>query len=70
MVEVVLGDWRSAAVQAEDGALNNLRQVGSNRYSCEAACMRNNFKDYFNNEGAVEWQQRHVSSCGVINTAY
>ena len=68
-VEVVLGDWRSDAVQAEDGARNTLRQVGSNRYSCEAALARNNFKDYLNNMGAVEWQQRHVSSCGVINTA-
>ena len=63
--EVVPGEWRSDAVQAEDWALN--RQVGSNRYSCEAALVRNNFKDYSNNEGTVEWQQRHVSSCGVIN---
>ncbi|PFX24144.1 hypothetical protein AWC38_SpisGene11300 [Stylophora pistillata] len=35
MIEVVLRDWRSDAVQAEDGALSNLRQVGSN--SCKVA---------------------------------
>ena len=65
--EVVPGDQMQC--RSQDGALNNQRQVGSYRYSCEAALARNNFKDHFNNEGAVEWRQRHVSSCSGINTA-
>lgn len=59
------GDWR-AIVQNDESGMVSLRHVGGNRYTQDASNSRNDFKEYFNNEGAVERQYRHVRSCGVV----
>ena len=37
-------------------ALKMLEKIGSNNYSKTAKVIRDKFKDYFVNEGAVDWQ--------------
>lgn len=59
------GDWR-AIVQYDESGMVSLGHVGGNRYTLEASNSRNDFKEYFNNDGAVEWQYRHVKSCSVV----
>ena len=64
--KVIPGDWRDI-VQGDEGALNNLRHIGGNRYTYDSNAARSAFKDYFNSEeGAVEWQYKYVRSCGHI----
>lgn len=46
------GEWRNET----DVILRSIRQIGSNHYSQNAAAMRDTFKTYFMNEGAVPWQ--------------
>ncbi|XP_068989247.1 putative nuclease HARBI1 [Neodiprion pinetum] len=48
------GQWR-AEVPCAMG-IAKLRRTGSNRYSQNASIVRETFTDFFNNEGAVEWQ--------------
>lgn len=38
------------------GGLQPISQNGSNNYSKDAAAVRQGYKDYFNNEGAIDWQ--------------
>lgn len=59
------GDWRAIAQNDESGTVS-LGHVGGNRYTLEASNSRNDFKEYLNNDGAVEWQYRHVRSYGVV----
>ena len=59
------GDWR-ANVQNDESGMVSLGHVGGNRYTTETANRHFDFKEYFNNDGAVEWQYRHVRSCGVV----
>ena len=59
------GDWR-AIVQYDESGMVSLGHVGGNRYTLEASNSRNDVKEYFNNNGAVEWQYRYVRSCGVV----
>lgn len=55
---VTPGPWR-----AEAGAIWEEVQIGgSNNYSSDARVIREEFKSYFNLEGAVPWQWR---MCGL-----
>lgn len=51
--------WRS---EADLAAWVDINACGSNNYSNDARLIREEFKDYFNLEGAVPWQWR---SCGL-----
>lgn len=51
--EVVPGQWR-CEVPLE--SMLELRPVSSNNYSNEAKMTRDEFKEYFNSNGAVSWQ--------------
>ena len=65
--DLIPGDWRNIIRNDEDG-LAQMGKIGGNRYGFEAAKSRNDFMEYFvSEEGAVEWQYRHVRSCGIIN---
>lgn len=63
--EVVPGDWREV-VEGDESGLQRLPHIGGNRYTFEANATRSAFENYFNSEGAVEWQCEHVRSCGPI----
>jgi len=41
-------------------ALRNINSIGSNTNTQEACRIRNIFTDYFNNEGAVSWQENNL----------
>ena len=50
-----LGEWRQD-IQNMNG-INSIQNVGASRnYGMEAKWVRGQFKDYFNNEGSVDWQ--------------
>ena len=51
---VLPGDWRQE--QNHISGLKDVRRIGSNNYSKTAKAIRDKFKDYFVNEGAVDWQ--------------
>jgi DDE superfamily endonuclease len=55
----VPGSW-SDIVQGDTG-MSNLGNQGSNNYSVNASEIRQNFNDYFLDEGKVGWQEAHVS---------
>lgn len=46
--------------EMEIAAFRNLSNVGSNTHTREASHIRNIFVDYFNNEGAVPWQEMFI----------
>ena len=50
----ISGEWR----QDENNifGMQDITKIGSNNYSKTAKEVRDLYKDYFNNEGAVEWQ--------------
>ena len=56
------GEWRRDADNIT--GVQELSHIGSNNYSKQAALIRDEFKSYFNNEGAVDWQWDIVSSTG------
>ncbi|XP_011686423.1 PREDICTED: putative nuclease HARBI1 [Wasmannia auropunctata] len=43
--------------EVETAAFTNIGNFGSNTYTREASHIRNMFVDYFNNEGALSWQE-------------
>ena len=49
---VLLGDWQQE--QNHISGLKDVRRIGSNNYSKTAKVIRDKFKDYFVNEGAVD----------------
>ena len=51
---VLPGDWRQE--QNYISGLKDVRRIGSNNYAKIAKVIRDKFKDYFVNEGAVDWQ--------------
>ena len=53
------GEWRQN--RADFGSLRPISQSGSNNYSKDAASVRHGYKNYFTNEGAVEWQNELVT---------
>ena len=55
----VEGEWRRDVNDFQ--GLKPIKKVGSNNYGKQAASVRNEFKDYFNKEGAVEWQWNLVN---------
>ena len=57
------GTWRDD--ESDTNGLQPLEKVGSNNYSKGAAVVRDEFKNYFNNEGAVEWQMDIVTRVGT-----
>ena len=63
--KIIQGDWREV-VKNERG-MKNLGRVAGNRYKFNASKVRNDLKDYFNQEGQVPWQLGHVRSCGNVN---
>ena len=46
------GEWK----RENSSGLEDIRRIGSNNYSTDARVVRDAFKDYFNNEGSVDWQ--------------
>ena len=55
-----LGEWRQD-IQNMNG-INSIQNVGALRnYGMEAKWVREQFKDYFNNEGTVDWQLDKIS---------
>ena len=51
------GSWRGIV---EAGcALQDITHCGTNTSTRESIRIRNAFKDYFNNDGAVSWQENH-----------
>ena len=51
---VLSGDWRQE--QNHISGLKDVRRIGSSNYWKTAEVIRDKFKDYFANEGAVDWQ--------------
>ena len=51
---VIEGEWRAEA--AHNGGLLDIPKFGSNNYSLAAGLVRDQYKEYLNNEGAVDWQ--------------
>ena len=49
---IQLGDWRKEAPSVNGLILNST----SNNYSVTAKKVRDSFKEFFNQEGAVDWQ--------------
>ena len=47
-------DWREEA--DEISGLQDMANIGSNNYSKDASAVRNEFKEYFKNEGMVDWK--------------
>lgn len=58
----VPGEWRKDT-QSLTG-IQDLPHTGSNNYSKQAAAIRDEFKRYFNGEGAVDWQWNIVTNTG------
>ncbi|KAK4872529.1 hypothetical protein RN001_014558 [Aquatica leii] len=51
--DLVVGEWRR---DVDRSCIQDLPQVGSNSYSKTAAHIRNQFAQYFMEEGAIPWQ--------------
>ena len=59
------GDWRSVVEEYENPALAPPPRLATRNYTQDAKLQRNHLCDYVNSqEGAVEWQMAHVTSCG------
>lgn len=56
--DVTPGTWRTLTPVWED-----FNPQCSNNYGIRAKLIRNEFKEYFNNEGVVPWQWRQ---CGIV----
>ena len=54
------GEWRNE--ENDILGLQPLGRVGSNNYSLDASLVRQGFKEYFNSEGAVNWQWELVTA--------
>lgn len=59
---IIPGEWRKD--NESISGMRDLMSVGSNNYSKNAASVRDEFKQYFNNEGTVDWQWDIVNSTG------
>ncbi|XP_057310637.1 uncharacterized protein LOC130648602 [Hydractinia symbiolongicarpus] len=59
---IIPGEWRKDSESIS--GIQDLTNCSSNNYSKQAALIRDEFKCYFNNEGAVEWQWDIVNSTG------
>ena len=55
------GEWRN---YDSSNGLIPIARTGSNNYSRTAKQVRDDFKDYFMNEGAVDWQWATVTRTG------
>lgn len=53
------GNWRT--VVDGDTGVTSLRQQGSNNYARDASVVRQRFMEYFNGEGALDWQWNRVN---------
>jgi hypothetical protein len=51
--EIHSGEWRNSSSST---GMQSLAQQGSNRYSLDAKSVRDEFTEYFNSLGSVEWQ--------------
>ena len=61
---VMDGSWRAEA--AARAGMRRLRAVGGN-VAREPQIVRERFKDYFINEGAVDWQERMITYTDLTN---
>lgn len=61
---VMDGTWRAEA--AARGGMRRLRVVGGN-VAREPQVVRDRFKDYFMNEGVVDWQERMIAYTDLNN---
>jgi len=62
--KLIPGDWRR---EGNAGGLTDMSGLSSNRYSADAADVRQTFAQYFvSNEGSVSWQHDLVTSLGQI----
>lgn len=61
---VMDGTWRAEA--AARGGMRRLRVVGGN-VAREPQVVRERFKNYFMNEGAVDWQERMIAYTDLNN---
>lgn len=52
---IIPGTWRSI-IESNNTALQNIATCSTHTYSREAAKIRNEFTEYFNEEGAIPWQ--------------
>lgn len=52
-----------ACIEQRAGALQNINNIGSNTNTREASQIRNNFTTYFNNIGAIPWQNSMIAHC-------
>jgi hypothetical protein len=57
---ITSGEWRNE--ENDILGLQPLGRVGSNNYSLDASLVRQGFKEYFNSEGAVNWQWELVTA--------
>ena len=53
-MKISQGMWRDE--ENNIMGLQDIDRIGSNNYSKNAKNIRDEFKEYFTNEGAVEWQ--------------
>lgn len=56
------GEWRDE-LENVTGLLPINRNNSTNNFSEDAKTIRDSFKDYFKNEGAVNWQLQTVKRC-------
>ena len=56
---LAVGGWRND--ENDIMGLQPIGRIGSNNYSRDAASVRQGFKEYFNSDGAVEWQWELVN---------
>ena len=56
---IIPGDWRKE--QVTNSGLQPINRQASNNYTETAKIVRDNFKCYFNEEGAVSWQSEIVN---------
>lgn len=54
----VRGNWRSTT--ENDTGVQSLSSKGSNNFGTNSSAIRDEFKDYFNREGAVSWQDSRI----------
>ena len=59
----VTGEWRKDNESLT--GIQDLTRTGSNNYSKQAAAIHDEFKRYFNSEGAVDWQWNIVTNTGL-----
>ena len=57
--DLAVWGWRN--YENDIMGLQPIGRIGSNNYSRDAASVRQGFKEYFNSDGAVEWQWELVN---------